>query len=164
MKTHYDINPLYDGRFKFFYACRKAGIEDNKPYIIDLYQSGLSSLEIVEHFKEKYNIITSPRNIQHYIKQAGIVRTYSEAKLLAIKNKRHIYKKKPEHEKYHGRGIQVKLRLSIFERDKFVCQLCGNGKHNGSSIEIHHIDKNPKNNNIDNLQTLCFLCHRGIHA
>lgn len=157
-------NPMGCLKFRFFYACLDAGIKDNKKYISDLYLSGLSSPQIQEHFKDKYKIETSVRNIQGYLKKMGITRTSSEAKILSIKTKRHIYRKKPEHEKYHHKFISHLVRMQILQRDAFKCQLCGNGTHNGSSVEIHHKDFNPKNNNLNNLQTLCHLCHRGLHA
>ena len=46
------------------------------------------------------------------------------------------------------------LRHSIRTRDCFVCQIC---KKNGWIV--HHIDYNKKNNNPDNLITLCQSCH-----
>lgn len=39
------------------------------------------------------------------------------------------------------------------------CSLCGNNKN----IDAHHIDENPLNNNILNLQRLCKSCHVKIH-
>lgn len=30
-------------------------------------------------------------------------------------------------------------------------------------LQVHHIDKNPKNNNISNLQKLCLVCHMKKH-
>ena len=49
------------------------------------------------------------------------------------------------------------IRTVIAERDK-VCQDCG-GKGNG----VHHIDKNRKHNDIDNLVYLCWTCHVKRH-
>ena len=46
------------------------------------------------------------------------------------------------------------LRHSIRTRDCFVCQIC---KNNG--WVVHHIDYDKKNNNPDNLITLCPNCH-----
>lgn len=40
------------------------------------------------------------------------------------------------------------------------CCLCG--KQCSTNIEIHHIDKNHNNNDIDNLIPLCFDCHSEI--
>lgn len=40
-----------------------------------------------------------------------------------------------------------------------LCERCGNWE----AIEVHHIDKNPRNNEISNLLLLCKDCHRAIH-
>lgn len=50
------------------------------------------------------------------------------------------------------------LRQSIRERDHYTCQLCGKQQGN-RAFAIHHIDYNKKNNNPDNLITLCCICH-----
>ena len=41
------------------------------------------------------------------------------------------------------------------------CEICGFDKE--YAIEVHHIDKNRKNNNIENLKVLCANCHLGVH-
>lgn len=50
------------------------------------------------------------------------------------------------------------LRISIRERDKYVCQLCGE-KQGDRAHSVHHIDYNKKNCNPNNLITLCNHCH-----
>ena len=40
------------------------------------------------------------------------------------------------------------------------CEMCG---ATDVRIEVHHKDKNWKNNNPDNLQVLCASCHRRLH-
>jgi len=40
------------------------------------------------------------------------------------------------------------------------CIFCGSKK----SLEIHHIDANPKNNDIKNLLRICCKCHRVLHS
>lgn len=42
------------------------------------------------------------------------------------------------------------------------CEHCGYDKavHN---IEMHHIDKNPNNNKLENISCLCVMCHRDLH-
>lgn len=40
-----------------------------------------------------------------------------------------------------------------------VCECCGNDDH----ITIHHLDGNPNNNQIENLQVLCWDCHQIKH-
>ncbi len=50
------------------------------------------------------------------------------------------------------------LRISIRERDKYTCQLCGE-KQGDISFSVHHIDYNKQNCNPNNLITLCRPCH-----
>jgi hypothetical protein len=51
------------------------------------------------------------------------------------------------------------LRVRALERDKHTCQKCGSTE----KLEVHHIDENPDNNVIENLVTLCQICHRSHH-
>ena len=46
------------------------------------------------------------------------------------------------------RGIEIK-----------ECSKCGINR----KLVVHHIDKNRKNNDINNLQILCFKCHNDLH-
>lgn len=50
------------------------------------------------------------------------------------------------------------LRISIRERDKYTCKICGE-KQGDRAFSVHHIDYNKKNCNPDNLITLCVNCH-----
>lgn len=50
------------------------------------------------------------------------------------------------------------LRISIRERDKYTCQLCGE-KQGDIAHAVHHIDYDKKNCNPSNLITLCKSCH-----
>jgi endogenous inhibitor of DNA gyrase (YacG/DUF329 family) len=51
--------------------------------------------------------------------------------------------------KYNGNGIKA------LKRDNFLCQNCYTNKN----LKIHHIDGNRKNNQLENLITLCSKCH-----
>jgi predicted nucleic acid-binding Zn ribbon protein len=55
-------------------------------------------------------------------------------------------------------GAKRSLRKHIIQRDN-ICQRCGSN-HN---LQVHHMDKNPKNNNDANLILLCKLCHSKTH-
>ncbi len=46
------------------------------------------------------------------------------------------------------------LRRSIRERDHYTCQICGR-----EGYPVHHIDYDKKNNDPENLITLCKRCH-----
>ncbi len=52
----------------------------------------------------------------------------------------------------------ITLKISIRERDKYTCQICGE-KQNEKAFSIHHIDYDKKNCNPINLITLCKKCH-----
>lgn len=59
---------------------------------------------------------------------------------------------------WHEKELVKKRRLSISRFNK--CIFCDKEK----DIEIHHIDKNQKNNKKDNLLVLCIHCHRILHS
>lgn len=44
---------------------------------------------------------------------------------------------------------------------KSKCAKCG--YTDIQALQVHHIDRNRKNNNLDNLQVLCCNCHRLEH-
>lgn len=161
--TFVDKAKWHDKRFSFEAACHNAGIEDHKDFIGRAYLKGLSGGAIAEMFHEDFNIIVSVRHIQKIIRELGIMRPKAEARALAIESGRMVYRKKPEHEKYRGKGISAGIRLGLLTDAGFKCSLCGNGRHNGYSIEIHHKDFNEKNNEPNNYEVLCYLCHRGTH-
>ena len=50
------------------------------------------------------------------------------------------------------------LRISIRERDKYTCQICGE-KQGDTCHHVHHIDYNKDNCDVKNLITLCNSCH-----
>lgn len=58
----------------------------------------------------------------------------------------------------YGLDFNKHLKEQIRERDKFICQICGL-EENGHRFDVHHIDFNKQNNNLDNLITLCHSCH-----
>ena len=67
-----------------------------------------------------------------------------------------------------GEKERINLKKSdkkiILERDNYTCRYCKKRDyHFKSSLHIHHIDYNPQNNDLDNLITLCFRCHRNTN-
>ena len=56
-------------------------------------------------------------------------------------------------------------------RDHYTCQSCGKNKDRVARLDIHHIDGNgsgkskaERNNNLDNLITLCSTCHYEVET
>lgn len=42
------------------------------------------------------------------------------------------------------------------------CEICGYNEYD-FCLDVHHIDKDPENNAIENLAVLCCICHRKLH-
>lgn len=57
-------------------------------------------------------------------------------------------------------------RLSVFERDTFTCQTCGDNK--GGNLVAHHLDSynwcEDKRYSTENGITLCECCHKDFHS
>ena len=55
----------------------------------------------------------------------------------------------------------------VLNRDNYSCYRCGKqySKHDNlnGKLMVHHIDKNPSNNDIANMIPLCRRCHAVIH-
>lgn len=70
----------------------------------------------------------------------------------------------------HDRHIPESVRRNALQRDDFKCQKCGWNPNTANRSDkrflelhhiIHHADKGP--NNLDNLITLCNICHDELH-
>lgn len=56
----------------------------------------------------------------------------------------------------YGLEFNWQLKERIKESYNYTCQLCNNA---GTSLDVHHIDYDKKNNSDDNLVPLCKVCH-----
>jgi len=66
-----------------------------------------------------------------------------------------------ERKNNYGKTKEInRIFKKVFERDNYICQICGSRKR---SIFVHHIDKNWQNNNMNNLVCLCSNCHLNLH-
>jgi len=67
----------------------------------------------------------------------------------------------------YGLEFNNNLKKQVKERDDYTCQICKLNekqlkflfKRNKQIFHAHHIDYNKKNNNENNLLTLCYSCH-----
>ncbi len=83
------------------------------------------------------------------------VRTYCSPKCRSLgMSKRMSGKNHPLYK--DGRKI---YRKQAFEKYPKKCALCGSL----NQLEVHHKDRDRKNNKIENLQIICISCHRRIH-
>lgn len=110
----------------------------------------------VESLAIEYGIST--RAIQRIAKEYGVVRTVSEANKNSAKLKN--YYRKPEHLKVKRKCLSNKLRYTLFEAHPY-CKMCGLTVKEGIRLEVDHIDNNPQNNELVNLQVLCNICNSG---
>ena len=62
----------------------------------------------------------------------------------------------------YGLGWTKTLKESVRQRDNYTCKLCGIKQKTNKKHDVHHIDYNKKNNDPDNLITLCNSCHAKI--
>lgn len=58
------------------------------------------------------------------------------------------------------RAHYYRARRTIEQAGKvWKCERCGSSK----KLQVHHIDRNPHNNSLDNLEILCLSCHKAEH-
>lgn len=144
----------YGRRNNFWLSCVEAGIEDPEKWIKDEYLSGLSCGAIVEKLFVKEGIKVSVKNINDYVRKMGIARSLSEAKRMAMKTGRMVYKKKKKRDvKY----LSDSDRMAVMQRDGFKCALCGAGREDG--VKLHVYSKDPAEGCFD---TLCTRCVDGL--
>jgi len=54
------------------------------------------------------------------------------------------------------------LRKYVFSIKPKQCEICGYNEYD-FCLDVHHIDENCLNHNIENLKVLCCMCHRKYH-
>jgi hypothetical protein len=54
------------------------------------------------------------------------------------------------------------LRKTVFSIKNCECEICGYNEYD-FCIDLHHIDKDPSNNEIENIAVLCCICHKKFH-
>lgn len=65
--------------------------------------------------------------------------------------------RRPKDKVKYLRGLKIRL---LAERGK-KCERCGYDKY--EILQVHHIDRNTKNNDLKNLQLICPNCHYEEH-
>ena len=75
----------------FLQRCIKHRIYNPLAYSINLYNKGLSTIEISEHFSNKYGISITSRSIADKLKTKIPIRDCSERRLNAISRGRMVY-------------------------------------------------------------------------
>lgn len=124
--------------------------------ICNLYVSGKYK---VEDIAKRYGL--TPRSVQRIMKKMGVVRTHAEAQKVAAPLKN--YYRMPEHLKAtrkKRKSLDNRVRLALV-REQPYCTYCGARPADGIRLEVDHVDNDPTNNALSNLQVLCGPCNRG---
>jgi hypothetical protein len=58
--------------------------------------------------------------------------------------------------------ISDKVKVQLIKNQKFKCGICSK-QVLGYTLQLHHKDGKPMNDNFDNLQAVCVDCHYKIH-
>lgn len=59
------------------------------------------------------------------------------------------------------RGLHVRARRAIEDEGRpLICERCGST----ATLEIHHINRNVRDNSLDNLEVICRPCHMEEHG
>jgi len=121
--------------------------------IARLYASGDFT---VEYIAKTYGL--SLRQIQRIATKFGVIRTQAEANRVAapLKHYHHI----PAELKVKRKQLSQKTRFQVISGHPF-CTVCGMRPGDGIRLEVDHIDENPANNELSNLQVLCGKCNAG---
>jgi hypothetical protein len=64
---------------------------------------------------------------------------------------------------YNRSEFNQKLKIKISKRDDYQCQICHKKRDLFIPLDVHHIDEDKKNNELENLITLCHICHSKLH-
>ena len=137
----------YKGNYKL--------IPNQHDSIAKMYQSEKYT---TEYIAKTYNIST--RQVQRIAKKLGVIRSLAEANKTAapLKHYHHV----PKHLRVQRKQISQKLRFTMISSHPY-CSWCGSrpSNNNGTRLEVDHIDNNPLNNELSNLQVLCGSCNTG---
>lgn len=115
----------------------------NVKFYDDITLEEISAVEI----RKMENTITGDENYVYI----PIVDQDLEIEVLPTAKQIHHYKRK-----YKSRlPISTDLRRAVYQLFDRACRSCGNREAN----QIHHIDGDPSNNHIKNLELLCYDCH-----
>ena len=113
-------------------ACKKAGIVPTTGNYNTLKNLIFDEDIDISHFKRNGGGYKESKNVEEYLVENSTIQSYK---------------------------LKKKLIKSKIKEEK--CECCGNTEWLGKPInlELHHINGNPRDNRLENLQMLCPNCH-----
>lgn len=124
---------------------------------LDILEIYINVTDTVENTAKKYGVTV--RTIERVVKKHGAIRTVAQANKATAHLKDYSGMIVPEHLKVKRKSLSHKTRYEVMIAHPF-CSTCGNTK-DVLPLEIDHIDNDPTNNDVNNLQVLCTLCNKG---
>lgn len=116
--------------------------------------------------KKKRTIVTNCANCGKLIEKAPSAERSSKtgnlycSKSCAASKNNSLFKKWENHPRFRT-GIRSYRSIKLESVKELVCEQCG--FDNVLALEVHHKDKNRKNNKLENLELLCCNCHSIRH-
>lgn len=97
-----------------------------------------------------------PKSPEHRAKISAALKRYAKSPNSHLK---HLHKRGEEHPQWQGGIRNDYYRRVAFQAHGEICNRCGDT----DGLEVHHIDRNRRNNRPDNLEVLCRKCHANEH-
>lgn len=73
--------------------------------------------------------------------------------------KKAFIKTNAEKQEYGPAHASARMIMKNLKKTERKCEICGNTKN----LDVHHIDKNFRNNSLENLMIVCRSCHLKLH-
>jgi 5-methylcytosine-specific restriction enzyme A len=133
------------------------GIKDFDIHVLEEYQAGKSCNQIADEILSATGVSYTPKGIAGIVHKFNAMRTQTDSFKNAITTGRMKYKTKGM--KIARRGITLRTRYGVLERDQHRCTSCGSTE----LLEVDHVVavRDGGKNEIDNLTTLCRACNIG---
>lgn len=144
-------------RHDILYDMDKLYFKDRIEDIEEICRKYKNVEDTVTNMAKTYN--TTTRTIQRILKGRGIIRSIPEANRVTSKLKDYSNLRLPEELKKKRKTLKKSLRYRLILSHPF-CSVCGNTA-NICPLNIDHIDNDPTNNELSNLQILCMMCNHG---
>lgn len=161
---------LYDIKVYYFYMeqvsdFRRKTVEEFyketgfENWLVLQYHTPMSGQEIADKIFQDCAVRFSTRHIQRMLKSLTPMRTVKESFNVAAKKGRIIWLTLEHQEKVKRKKISPAMRFRLMADANWECSLCGSGKR----LTIDYIVALSKGgeDNIGNMQVLCWLCNIG---
>lgn len=161
IKFYIDINnKRYESRYQYHYSSYEYTYEQVYLTMYTDYSIHYSSSHKKYFYDLNKKIISVNRRIFNKVQELSD----SREKKLREEAKEKIVKLNLKSIE-QGRYFTGRLRMAIFERDNFSCQICNKTKEDGVKLEVDHIKPYSEGGktNYNNGRVVCSTCNKGLY-